>query len=329
MIHFREGTGADRDAILELRRLAFRDEDIEKPHADFWEWQFVDGYAGPGRFFVAESADTIVGHFAFVPQTYAARGEDIRGALACDVMTHPDFRRQRVFSRLAAFAADRLKDDFRIITAFQIREQVLPGMVSGGWTAATETEVLLKPLSLRGIARDLGLPFGAAIRDTPPDRIASIRPLTPRDLDQVDAFLSTDAVRQPRTAEFLSWRYGRNPYWSYQQDGFFEGEKLLAFVVHRETELKGLRTLAIAEAGGDARHLRPMIMHACKHGRQRNLAVAASLMSREHPAYRALRRSGFFPGPHRFRLLLQVFDERLRWMHQAPWSLSWGDTDHL
>lgn len=328
-IDFREGNRSDRDAILALRRLAFADEDREKQQADFWEWEFSDGYAGAGRIFVAEAGDRVVGHFAFVPQMY----DSIRGALALDVMTHPEFRRQKIFSRLAAYAAHRLKDEFQVITAFQIREAVMAGMIAGGWRGALALPVLLKPLSLRGLARDFGLPFGSPVSETIEERARdSIRPIAESDFDQIDALLATPNPRQCRNAEFVAWRYKRNPHWRYALEGFFEGDRLHAFLIHRETILRGLQTLAIADAGslhGSERALRELLRHACKRARRRKLAVAAALTSRHHPAYRSLLRSGFMPGPHRFRLLLQVFDERLRWLSDAPWSLSWGDTDHL
>jgi GNAT superfamily N-acetyltransferase len=325
-IHLREGTRNDRDAILALRKLAFADEDREKQQADFWEWEFSDGYAGAARIFVAEGDDRVVGHFAFVPQMY----DSIRGALAVDVMTHPEFRRQKVFSRLAEYAAHRLRDEFPVITAFQIRETVMAGMTAGGWRAALALPVLLKPLSLRGLARDFGLPFGSPVSDAIEESVRdSIRPIVESDFDQIDGLLTTPNPRQRRSSDFVIWRYKRNPHWRYELEGLFEGDRLQAFVIHRETILRGLKTLAIADAGGSEAALRQLIKHACRRGRRRKLAVAAALISRRHPAYRTLRRSGFMPGPHRFRLLLQVFDERLRWLSDAPWSLSWGDTDHL
>lgn len=330
-IHFREGTAADRGAVLALRGEAFPDPDKDKRQADFWQWQFVEGYAGEGRFFVAEAADRIVGHFGFLPQRYVA-GQAIRGALAVDVMVHPEFRRQKVFSRLASFAADRLRDDFQIVTAFQIRRAVLGGMVAGGWHPVAKIPVLLKPLSLRRILRDLGLP----LRDSASEDVAamghSIRSIPPADFGQIDRLLAGPAIRQPRSVEFLHWRYARNPRWHYEMKGFYEGDELRAFVIHRPAILRGLRALAVADAGLAPRSeasLRELIGHVCAAARARGMGIASALLSRDHSAYGALRRSGFIPGPHRFRLLLQVFDDALNAAGRGPWSLSWGDTDHL
>lgn len=331
-IRFREGTQADRDPILSLRVLLFPRDDVEKALSGFWEWEFVHGYAGPGRIFVAEGPEGIVGHFAFVPQTYRGSGL-VRGALAVDVMTHPGYQRRGIFSRLAAFAADQLRTEFEVITAFQIRQQVLPGMLAGGWRVSQKVPVLLKPLSMARLARDLA--FGSRSLPVVPSEGGSeesIRSLSLPDLDQVDALLVTNAMRQPRTPEFLQWRYFRNPHWQYQIDGFFERGKLCAFLVHRAASLRGLGSLAIADAGSEAGSeaaLTSLISHTCKRGARAGLGVAAALLSRNHPAYGVVRKSGFFPGPHRFALMVQEFGRRDPASASGRWSLSWGDTDHI
>lgn len=328
-VHYREGTAADRDAILALRTRVFAGDDVEKQQPEFWDWEFVDGYAGAARVFVAEEGDRIVSHLGFVPQIFEA-GQAIRGALAVDAMTDPDHRRQRVFGGLATFAANAIRDDYRVVTAFQIRPPVLGGMLSAGWSARATIPVLLRPVSLRHIARDFGLPAGswrAAER-----RTDAIRVLERGDLEQVDRLLVTSAARQPRSAEFLDWRYRRNRHWRYEMRGVFERNELRAFLVHRESTLRGLRSVAIADAGvlpGGEASLRSLVAGVCRMGRDSGAGVAAAFLSRAHPAYRPLRRCGFIPGPHRFRLLLQIFDESLRRLDDAPWSLSWGDTDHL
>jgi GNAT superfamily N-acetyltransferase len=310
-IDFREGNVRDRDAILALRAISFAGDDPEKQQPDFWQWEFVDGYAGAARFFVAESDDRVVGHFAVVPQQYQFR-KAVRGGLIVDVMIDPAFRRQRVFSRLASFVASTVRNDFQVITAFQIREAVKSGIASAGWTAVDQVPVLLRPVSLVGIARDF------LFRNSEPAGSPVAAAGTPALLHDFE----TIAVRQPRTPEFVKWRYFSNPHWRYS----FEGDDR-AYVVHRDSVLRGLRSIAIVDAGGDPDRIRQLIRTICR--RRSDRAVAAALLSRSHPAYRALRRSGFFPGPHRFNLLLNVFDDSIRGLYEEPWSLSWGDTDHV
>lgn len=327
-IHFREGDRADRDGILALRKLAFPDEDVEKQRPSYWDWEFVAGYAGPGRVFVAECGGRIVAHFAFVPQRYRTSAGDAAGALAVDVMTDPAHRRQGVFSELARFAAARLRSDFDLVLAFQIRKAVLGGMVAGGWRPVASAPVVLRPLSIVNVIRDLARGADGSASIIEPSS-ADVRPLTVRELAPLaDGFRGTG---QPRTPAFLDWRYSSNPHSPYAMEGWFAGSELRAFLVHRPAVLKGMSTLAIVDGGarhGDDESLRELIADVCRRAR-RSVALAAALVSTSHPLHRALRRSGFFAGPHRFNVLAQAFNARFEQVLHEPWSLSWGDTDHL
>ncbi len=128
MIVFRESTG-DRAGIAELRARCFPEDAIEK------HWPIA-------RTFVAEDDGRVVAHLAFRDQTY---GEH-RAALAMDAMTDPDYRRQGLFSRLAGFARDAIRNDYAFSTAWQIRPAVLPAMVANGWKPVLRAPVFVRPV---------------------------------------------------------------------------------------------------------------------------------------------------------------------------------------
>lgn len=330
-MHFREGGPKDRDAILRLRSIVFPDEDLEKQSPEFWDWEFASAPGGSGRIFVAEVDGEIVGHFGVVPQQYEA-GMALSGGLAVDVMTHPDFRRARVFARLAAFASERLRENLQIAIAFQIRQQVLPGMLTGGWRTGEAVPVVLKPLSWLGIAKDLGLPVRPRTRRAGSRSDPHIRGLTEDDLGALDTLVAVRNPRQPRTPAFLRWRYCSHPAWRYDLRGYFQDDRLRAFIISRETILRGMRTLAILDAGtaaSDPAPLSDLLRSVCREASDHGTSLAAALLSAAHPAARVFKRYGFFRGPHRFRLLLQPFDESLGAIQESGWSLTWGDTDHV
>ena len=298
-IRFREGVPEDRDAILALRSIVFADVDPEKRQQDFWTWEFLNGYAGKGRIYVAEAGGRVISHLGFVPQRY----ESMRGAIAVDAMTHPEFQRRKVFSRLARFAADSARAEFDVLTVFQFRKVVRPGFLAAGWRPSIGIPVLLK--IFWGSAKARG----------------ACRALTPVDFAQVQ---QVAGATQPRSEEFLEWRFLRNAHWRYQLDGFFEGRTLCAFLVTRRTVLRGRRTLAIADAGvvpGAEGALKELVQHVCGRDGARP-GLAAAMISRDHPAYGALRKSAFFPGPHRFSLMLLGAERQ-------SWAVTWGDTDNL
>jgi hypothetical protein len=328
-IRFREGSVADRDAVLALRAAAFGSDDPEKRVPAFWEWEFRRGYAGPGLLFLAESGTQLAGHIAFVPQDYVTAAGPARVALAVDAMVHPRFHRQGVFSGLTRFAAHALRDRFELSLGLQIRKASLAGMLAGGWEVTGTIPVRLKPLSLRGIVRDLGLPIRGRAEGGSRGAHPNIRPLTPSELPRLEA-LARGAIRQPRTTAFAGWRYFGDGGPAYDVDGWFDGDALRAFVVHRPALLKGMHVRAFVDAGvqEDAhRCLRTLIGDVC--ARATGASLAAALISHDHAAAPILRRCGFLAGPHRFHVLVQIFDDRFRAAATGPWSLSWGDTDHL
>jgi GNAT superfamily N-acetyltransferase len=154
MIGIREASAADRDAILALRKRCFPNEDLHKQDPAYWDAEFADG-----RMFVAEAGERVVAHLGFIPRCYDAGV----GALAVDAMTDPDFRRQGLFDRVAAFSVDALRKDFRFSTAWQIRKAVLPAMTKNGWEACAIAPVFVRPVlfSSRG-----GVPVIQTVRTT-------------------------------------------------------------------------------------------------------------------------------------------------------------------
>ena len=336
-IRFREADEGDRDAILALGSATFgsahgstgnMQSDAYKRDPAYWTWQFRRGYAGTATIFVAESRDRIVGHLGFLPQEYETPVGPARAALAVDAMVHPEFHRNGIFSALTRHAAASLREHFAFTLALQIQKASLGGMLAGGWRAIDRLPVLLKPISFSHLGRDFGLrlPERSNAHQPPP----CVQPITPGDFATLGAVHRRETVRQPRTTAFARWRYVERPFTTYAIDGWFERDELRAAVVHRHAVLKGVRTLAIVDAAaapsGES-SLRMLIKEVCRS--TADTALAAALLSRDHPARRVLRECGFFAGPHRFNLLAQVFDRRHAAVIEVPWSLCWGDTDHL
>jgi GNAT superfamily N-acetyltransferase len=290
LIEYREGSAADRDAVLALRRRCFPADDLEKQDPRFWDWEF-----GGGRLFLATNAGRAVAHIAFVPQTYSVGDETVRGALAVDAMTDPDFRRQGIFRTLVGHAREAIRGDYALSTAWQIRKTVLPAMRANGWEPVLWAPVLAKPLLF------------ARARTCPPER-------------------SEGPVRAIHAVQDLHWRFETNPLWTYETVSTHT-----ARIVTRRTTLKGFDTLAIADLvwtdRGDAKTL---LRQACARGKAAGAMLAAALVTLRHPALPLFLGAGFLPTPHRFRLLVNVFDPNLiPRLTRGRWALLWGDTDHL
>lgn len=278
MIALREAFTRDRDAILALRRRAFPHDDLEKQEPAFWDWEFAGG-----RMFVAEDDGRVVGHFGFVPQRWRIGGREVPALLAVDAMIDPERHRQGVFTKLAQFAIEMVRNDVPLVTAFQIRKAVLPGMLRAGWQEAAVAPVLLRPA-----LASLPLPVRA----------------------------------RSATAELVHDEHRFAGGWTYttRRDGD-------AWLISRDSTLKGIRTHALVDFGGDAIALRRLILDAVHDARRRGLPLAAALITRDHPHFATLARCGFMRGPHRFRLLAQSFDAGID--VRQRWAITWAATDHV
>lgn len=345
----REATGADRDSILALRKLVFAVEDPEKQDPAFWTWEFISGPEGPARVFVAVDGAKVVGHYAMIPQDFSLAGELKKGSIIVDLMTHPDYRRQGIFNRIAKFAFTTASEQLEFATAYPIRKESSAGFLSIGWLEQFKIPVLVRPLSWSAIARRFGIPFGAllgwgalpwrwlrnlfgatqrsdeTVRDLDASECALLAEVAERGIAGVSAF----RVRSPA---FFHWRFFANPSWRYRVTGLFRDGKLQAYVASREAKLLATASLAIVDLGalpGSDRELSVLINRLVQEGAASGQAVAGAMVTPGNRYHRALRRAGFYPGPHRFSLVLysksDAFWERVP--AGASWYLSWADTD--
>lgn len=215
----------------------------------------------------------------------------VRG-LAVDAMTAPEARGKGAFSGVARYAIAH--SGHALATAYQIRGAVLGSMLRAGWTVAEKVPVLLRPV------------FGSG---------------TPREpsLQRDDATWMSEL--SGRTRAFIEWRFFDNPLWRYDVIGI-ERE---AYLVARRTKLKGIDTYAIVDlAWREQSAAKRLLRDAIERAKAERCTLAATFVSRHHPAFWLFLSRGFIPGPHWFRLLVHPPDAASR-----RWEVMWADTDHL
>jgi hypothetical protein len=348
----REASASDREAIIGLRRQVFQVEDPEKQQPEFWDWEFNQGPEGPARLFVAEDGDAIVGHYAIIPQDFVLGGEPAKGSIVVDVMTHPDYRFQGMFKKIGRFSLAAASDGIAFATGYPIRKEVMPGHLSIGWVDHLKLPVMVRPLAWRGIARRFGVPFGAALDWLALPWRSARRLLRPQvageerivvlagsDAGELAAVAAEGLVgissHRIRSAGFFEWRYFGSPIWKYRIVGLRKGAELVAYVITRRVSLLGTDSLAIVDLGcrpGAVRGLDVLLDSEIERGRSSGLAVAGAMISTGNVYHRALRRAGFYPGPHRFSLIVYALQAacRQRLTDKANgWFLTWGDTDDV
>jgi hypothetical protein len=361
----RVASAADMAGILQCREATFVGEDLEKADPAYWRWEFVDNHAGPAHLYVAADGDRIVGHYAVIPQTFVLDRQRLPGSIVVDVMTHPDYRFQGMFTTIGAFAlADcERRGGLEFTTGYPIREAVIPGHLKVGWRIRFLIGTYVMPLRMGpllaarlpwlgkvpGLAAVLGALPGALLRAFGAWRLrrgadAKVR-IERRDtvdaarLDalwqKVAAAPPARTVLQERTAAFLAWRFDGNPNrdytWHLATD---QSGALAGFVVSRIAKLLGVDAMIAVDVllapGVDEGVLRRLLGDVRELAVARGCAMVATMVTQPSPYVPPPARLGFLAAPYRFSFITRPLAQDCRTEDDGlRWHLMWGDTDDL
>jgi GNAT superfamily N-acetyltransferase len=166
---------------------------------EFLDWQFYDNPAGPAKVWVARDAGKIVSTYVAIPHQMYAKGSVTPGWRVQDVLTDPAYRGQGIYHQLSAAAVRFLhRPEFPLNFTFP-NEQSHNAFVRTGWVAAFRL-----PLRTQPNARSLPRPPVAATIEACERFDADAERIWHAHRTRVDFAVD-------RSANYLNWRYGRNP----------------------------------------------------------------------------------------------------------------------
>jgi GNAT superfamily N-acetyltransferase len=348
----------DEVRILELRKLVFGDRDEQRNTEAYWQWEFRDNPAGYGRIWLAVAADKVVGQFAVIPLRIQYRGEVVVGSLCLEVMTHPDYRRQAVFTTLGKKLHEELeRENIPVTLGFPNRNSV-EGLISKlDWIYIRSLPVFVKPLDAariterlvtnriqafpiksvsRLLTRLLSKPNGVCLEEG--SKIAWIE----RFDDRVDVFWERLASKYPiavvRDSTHLNWRYSDNPGREYRALVAERGDEILGYMILRCMEQFDLRGGMIVDLGALPDRepvLDALLAEAEKFFREQQMDLVACLINGDDKLVKRLRKHGFLPIARKLGFKEWHFECRLNsptlakefFGEPANWFLTFGDTD--
>jgi GNAT superfamily N-acetyltransferase len=137
---------ATRDDLPRLGRLFVESFGFERDLAHT-AWKFFDNPVGRPLLVVAESDDRLVGQYALWPVELRIGGEVVLGAQSLDTMTHPDFRGQGMFPRLASACMDLAVDQgVRVLYGFPNANSYAGFVRKLNWDHTGDVPFLVRPL---------------------------------------------------------------------------------------------------------------------------------------------------------------------------------------
>lgn len=341
-----EGGEREREAILNLRRIVFKEEEVDKQSAEFWNWQFLKNPDGEGLIYLLKKGDQVVGHFADTPKRFVVDGKEVLGTLSVDMMVHPEHR-GGMFFRLGQYAVDRTRSlGYAFLTCYPIRKQSIYCLQKIGWKGFFGLPVLVYPLRFSGILKrylklmPLAWLFGGMARilytlgfkGRREDREKGVVIREMKEVDEAyDRFWEKASTLNPvmgvRDRRFITWRYLQHPTRAYTIYRAFREEKMEGYIILRKVDLLGFNSAVIVDLlAQDETVLKVLVDHSIDFGLTRGADLLGCIVPRPHRYYQVLREKGFIPSFKSFLFMVYAHATAIN-LSPEGWYVTWGDSD--
>jgi GNAT superfamily N-acetyltransferase len=349
----------DAEGLLELARLCFGETGAGD--RAYFDWQYRQNPAGRPRIWLAREPGSgrIVGEYWLLPVRARVEGGEWLASLTVNAAVHPDYQRQGVFAALGVACCDDCPQQGIDFTYSITSPESHHGhMKYLGFEPIERIPLLVKPLDAGVLARyrfgeTLGRVLGwaggqaaaAFSRGRPVALPAGAVAKEIRQFDsRFDAFWMQIRDKYPvmiaRDRAYLEWRYQQIPDRQYQTTIVEDSAGLVAYLVTRETEMRGVPCGMIVDLMAERSPrgqlaVEYLIAAAGRRFAEQHLAISGCLMLTHAEEYGALRRQGYRVLPHwlepqSFPVSVRVHSKQMPATpvrHLSQWYFTMGDYD--
>lgn len=316
-------------------------------------WQYGDGFTDETQadLAVRASDDEIAAVYATFPVPMTIGGARAMGAQSLDTMTDAAHRGAGLFRTLATSVYARCAaEGLRLVYGFPNGNSAHGFFNRLGWTEVAPVPFVFVALRSRYFARRIPKVGGllARLPDLPlrrrravaAEHAARLRPLDafgPEADALWAAFSAGVGVAVARDAAYLDWRFLRKPGEDYRMLGYWEGERLVGFVVFTVKEKHGGRVgyvMELLHVPGRTDAGQALLDAAMNRLAADRADVCLAWTFGHSPNHAAYRGAGFRTLPEKLRPIelhfgALVLDEAQRAQIEDPaaWYLSYCDSD--
>lgn len=341
--------------LVDLAAVEYGDAEIA--NGNYLNWQYLENPAGEAIIVVARSEDgQLAGQYVVIPTEFRVGSERIKGSVSLNTLTHPDFRGQGLFTKMANETYAACKREGLKLTLGYPNRNSYPGFVRKlQFRHIGNATVMFRPLRVLKLAASLSALKGAEkyaaseLEDWPVNdfrsRAGSIE-LLPLDFqeDSVAYDELANSIQRPRysvhkSAAFASWRYDGIPTRRYQAFQARDESGMKAVCVARQRKVKGIECVFLVdfinESGAAGLKAGERLLKAVlQHFRNCGVALAGMMMNRDTQVHRLARSTWFreMPSrllPHDAPIILRRNDGAAQdsIFDIDNWAFSFGDYD--
>ena len=259
---YKEG---DENGIFERMESVYPEKKYDREKwMRWWRWMYINNPAGASRIWVAVHGGKIVGDYPLIPTNMKMGKEMEVASQNIDLMTHPNYRHQGMFSTLekkAIIEAD--KEGINVTYGFP-NESAYQGHLKSGWFDVCPMQVTLKPLNLENILKKgvsnkfllrgctiMGYLFLSIFYKTkkPPEVeglvISKITSFDSRINDFWKKVSNDHKILTVRDKEYLNWRYFDVPDVDYTIYLAEKNKEICGYIVLRAVKVPEVRGLLL------------------------------------------------------------------------------------
>jgi GNAT superfamily N-acetyltransferase len=318
----------DVSSFMSLYKLCFDDKSSEK----YIRWRYFKTPVGTTPTVLAFDKDACVACYAVWPTPLLLSGKEVMGALGMDAMTHPDYRSQGLFVRLAEQCYGLLAErGYQVIYGYPGDLSYPGGTRRLNWDHVCEIPRWVRPLwffgtsSLSGIGAATSLLWSStAAKDF---RIVPENPGP----DMVAALVkrcgeNKDICRLKRGPEWFAWRYHADSDRDYRWIAAYAGAELKGLAVWRFDP--ATRRVFLCELIGEPQSIRAVLENVLRAA-YRQKARVLDFPTNDRALIPLLQSNGFVRRPgYRFVVRSLTGKTLPANIHMAEaWRLYGGDID--
>ena len=306
----------DETGIFELMKAVYPEKRYDREKwMRWWKWMYMGNPTGGSRIWVADHDGKTVGSRSTILLKMKIAGETVMASQNTDLMTHPDYRRQGIFSALEKKSFNQLKDEGIPLTYSFPSNMSYPGyMKSRKFFDTRALRTMIKPPNLENVLKRriknkfllkictiIGYLFINMFYKTkkPPEvNGLTITKISSFD-DRINAFWKKTSndheIIVVRDKEYLNWRYVDVPDVDYT-----------IYLAEEDGEICGYIVLGCAEQDQLAGHIidviapldRPEVIHcllskAIEYFKNENADFIFCKMIANERYYKIFRKNGF------------------------------------
>lgn len=329
-----------REEIVELMNVSLGRTETVRRDVDYWIWKHERNPFGPSIVLMAEVDGRLAGVRAFMRWRLRVGDEILQAAKPVDSVTHPDFQRQGIFSRLTRAACEEAQRLGVRLLFNTPNQNSLPGYLKLGWRE-------IGGLSLRARAiHPLRAAWRIALRDrrtsatapevfrpgAEPVPAAEFFSEEPGGIQFVHDREDSRFIRSDCDLAFLRWRYAEHPHLQYYVETIERGHGVADALVFRMNRRSGLDELLIDDAVFSSSEPNAMRELTDKLRRRVDADYQVLHSGERAPISAAARSAGFHKVPgKRIQLVGRVIENgfAIDPLQSENWALCLGDIEGL